>query len=395
MVEIKFPKIHESVFERIRNGTDSYGPFTLPRDYMVVTATGQVVPGVGTTPGAQETVEQADRRCQRQARLWDMVWRRRTIYFVTLMFTLALIAVPWLFKPTQLDWGGWTQAVSFVPDLLALVLPDFLSGWLDAYRINPFLLLVLLGGGIGLGWHGGRMEMRIRRLMRDMWKEWRDPKAAFQGKLPSGRLNSWRVRWGKLPPRRWIKYGLLPTIVGLFFYYVGLAIGSQLVSRAVESTGFTCENAIEAGEMLPRSPCYPTGHKVVEGHSYIIRVNATPRWQDASVLASPQGLGERNLWTTVLMTAAAPFRRHLTEGWFAVMAKIGPDGLNSSVLSFRPGTQPDTWEADFTANAGGELFLYVNDAVLFGWPERYGNNEGSATVNVIETAKVEIESKAN
>jgi len=387
-VEIARPKIHESVFARVLNGTDSYAPITLPRTYDVVRANGDIVPGVvpvigSETPGAQETDVQADLRCEQQAQLWDLVWWRRIIYFVTLLFTLALIAIPWLFKPAQVDWGGWTQIFSFVPDLLAWFLPDFLSGWLDFYRVNPFLLLLLLVGGLAFGGLGARKEQQIRRLMRDMWKAWFNPDYVFRGELPSGKLNSFVTWWRKLLPWRWIKYWLTPGIVGLLFYYAGIAIASQLVSRVVESIGVTCENAAAQADTLPRSPCYATHQTVVAGESYRIQISVDTPWSDASIPASPEGLGDAGFWTSPLMKAATPLRRHVTEDWFAVMAKIEPDGLNSRALKFRRAADSDTtWEAEFAADADGELFLYVNDAMLFGWSERYTNNQGSATVAI-------------
>jgi hypothetical protein len=393
-VEIERPKIHESVFTRVRQGTDSYAPITLPRRYDVVRANGDVVPGVvpdldGAAQGAQETEAQADQRCQRQAQLWDMVWRRRTLYFVTLAFTLALILTPWLFKPAHLDWGGWTQIFSFVPSVLGWFLPDFLSGWIDSYHGNPALLLLLLLGGLGFGYLGGRKEMQIRRLMRDMWKSWFVPDYVFRNALPSGKLNHFMTWWGKLPLRRWIKYLVVPSLVGLLFYYAGIAIASQLVTRGVESFGVTCGATSSPAEMLTANPCYATGKSVVEGEHYLVRLTVATPWNNTSTPATPEGLQDAGFWSSMLMTAAIPLRRHLTEDWFTVMAKIEPDGLNSQALRFRPMANSNTaWEAEFTASADGALFLYVNDAMLFGWTRFYENNGGSAAIEVKQIAKV-------
>jgi hypothetical protein len=50
-----------------------------------------------------------------------------------------------------------------------------------------------------------------------------------------------------------------------------------------------------------------------------------------------------------------------------------------------PDTAPQAYRARFTADRGGELFLYVNDAVI-GLPwvsdAYYKNNKGSAKVTV-------------
>jgi hypothetical protein len=130
-------------------------------------------------------------------------------------------------------------------------------------------------------------------------------------------------------------------------------------------------------------PCYATRKTVAKDETYRVRISVAEPWFDKSVPASPEGLGEVDGITWLAMTAAIPLRRHITEDWFAVMAKIGPDGLNSRALKFRRPAESDTgWEAEFTADADGELFLYVNDAVLFGWSGLYGNNQGSATVAI-------------
>ena len=63
-VIIKRPKIHESVFERIKRGVDGYAPFVLPDKYAVVTAAGDIVDGTATpaAPSLLEHPTQAESR---------------------------------------------------------------------------------------------------------------------------------------------------------------------------------------------------------------------------------------------------------------------------------------------------------------------------------------------
>ena len=113
-------------------------------------------------------------------------------------------------------------------------------------------------------------------------------------------------------------------------------------------------------------------------------------WFDKSVPAGPEGLAFENLGSRLVMKLAVPLRRHITEDWFAVMAKIDRNGLDSQALPLRrvqDATGGEAWEADFTADANGELVLYVNDALVFGWTVLYANNLGSA--------KIAIEPKPN
>ena len=86
-------RIHESVINRIRSGTDSYAPIVLPEHYELVCHHGTIV-----TP---DLIGVADaKRWTRQERVWDEVWKRRIVYFATVAASLILLALPAL----QLAW---------------------------------------------------------------------------------------------------------------------------------------------------------------------------------------------------------------------------------------------------------------------------------------------------
>jgi len=94
--------------------------------------------------------------------------------------------------------------------------------------------------------------------------------------------------------------------------------------------------------------------------------------------------------TRLIMYGAVPLRRVLREPWFKLIARIGHTGndlypLDAADFS-KPGQGISALVAKITARRCGELFLFVNDAVL-PFPKRqyfYGNNKGSATVDVRE-----------
>src|SRR6185503_2273724 len=67
-VIIRRPKIHESVFRRIADGTDAYAPIVLPDYYAVVDANGAIVelPEQGQAPGVIESRKQAGERAALQ-----------------------------------------------------------------------------------------------------------------------------------------------------------------------------------------------------------------------------------------------------------------------------------------------------------------------------------------
>ena len=103
------PKIHDAVFGRIRTGAHFYAPIGFPADYEVVKSTDPVVTYSGTGPtisNVASTIEpnsatiaegaQASARHAAQEDIWDFVWRKRTIYFLTVFVTGYLLLYPLL-----------------------------------------------------------------------------------------------------------------------------------------------------------------------------------------------------------------------------------------------------------------------------------------------------------
>jgi hypothetical protein len=93
-----------------------------------------------------------------------------------------------------------------------------------------------------------------------------------------------------------------------------------------------------------------------------------------------------------MMSAMVPFRRHVSEPWYKLMARIGKKGSDVYTLDWHitqdmgsvAGNRETTYEAVLRARRSGPLYLYVNDAapiVAF----RYfyeTNNQGTADINV-------------
>ena len=122
---------------------------------------GAITPNGAIAPAAARS------RALRQEQVWDWVWARRITYFLTVLASLFLAALPVIEK----RWPGRgpaSQAEIVVPiiDLAAAFLPGFVKPWLDAFRNSPgrFLIGVLLVGV--LMYAGGWMQGHIRDLMR-------------------------------------------------------------------------------------------------------------------------------------------------------------------------------------------------------------------------------------
>jgi hypothetical protein len=117
-----------------------------------------------------------------------------------------------------------------------------------------------------------------------------------------------------------------------------------------------------------------------------IRVEGA-EWRDDGISTDLEGFGWNRM--TAAMIAGLPLRRHLTEPWFKPSARIGARGRDEYSLEptvpFAPGDDRRTMTTEITARTSGELFLYVNDAVV-GLPGVYDvfyrHNRGGADVTV-------------
>jgi uncharacterized protein (DUF2235 family) len=202
-----------------------------------------------------------------------------------------------------------------------------------------------------------------------------------------------------------------------------------------------------------KSKCNPTGFRLIEGRKYRIQIDmdkgADGEWFDNGVRTDVAGFGTDSL----RLVTASPLKRWWFENWFQPVARIGKIGNYEHVL--RPAAPltamkhlsdielkeedrkdfkkncsfpPEKWDwetdislpadkdfrdrelncertykitpnrrliSDITADATGELFIYVNDAVLAfpGWTDLfYQNDRGTATVTVTPILADSIES---
>ena len=162
------PVIHETAINRARVGAHRYAPIGIPKAYTVMTDT-------GIKPQATyETPAQAKKRCDAQESVWNVVWRRRFIYFITVLASLYTVLYPLATKvDSSAEYVTPLTLISAAVRAAGQVLPGALSVWIDAYARDPshFLVLgVLVVGLILLGVHlGGAIEDRMERVWRSFW----------------------------------------------------------------------------------------------------------------------------------------------------------------------------------------------------------------------------------
>ena len=125
-------------------------------------------------------------------------------------------------------------------------------------------------------------------------------------------------------------------------------------------------------------PCFATGIKFTEGDVYRFDVT-DPEWHDGSLAANAAGVAR----LPITLILAGPSRRHVFQPWLKLVGRVGQAGNETFAIG--------SGLAVYKANATGELFLYVNDAVIglapgrfWAWPYywRWGKNEGRANVIV-------------
>ncbi len=167
-VRIETPKVHESVLERIRVRAHLYAPIGLPERYEVVTNDGRILPAAGHP---YETAQVVVARCKGQELVWNLVWRRRAIYFLTVFSSLYLASYPLYHRisPT----GEFETPLRYVSDTIRLAgsfLPGAANPWLNAYAQDPgwFLLIAAIVGFLILV--GSRLGGEISDRMNVIWK---------------------------------------------------------------------------------------------------------------------------------------------------------------------------------------------------------------------------------
>jgi uncharacterized protein (DUF2235 family) len=165
-VVIGLPKIHETVLERIKLDAHLYAPIGIPQRYAVVTRD-KFVHAAGTT---YESDAEAETRFQEQTLIWNTIWRRRAVYFLTVFASLYLICYPlvWVVRP----FTETSSQLRFVTDILGLAgafLPTFADRWLRAYTNNPLWFLEWATIVGGLIYVGATLGSKITDNMRSAW----------------------------------------------------------------------------------------------------------------------------------------------------------------------------------------------------------------------------------
>lgn len=429
-VEIKIPKIHESALKRIREGAHVYAPVGLPEQYSVVTDDGLVLPA---TQNRYESPVEAKARAKAQERVWNLVWLRRVVYFATVFATLYLLLYP-LFRifPRVDEFSTSLRPVSDLIRLVGSFVPDAFEPWLNAYARGPGQFLIALAIVAVLTLLGSTVGAKITDGMRGIWKS--EAPVAHGGALHelifglrTSRLYQW-VLWA-------LKRHIVPFAFAVLVVYLGVTFASHILFNIQDAAGWVCEEkpveyqrdarhpnrvtvkdynglvnlgrgatmladgkastgAVTDANTLPvfrtSELCQSTGVWLESGGRYLIKFDSTDDFKDGDIEASEgfYSTSPRSWLQRATMLAAVPLRRELFKPWFRVVARTGGKGGEETFI------EPDFTDqvlinAPITATRDGELFLFVNDAVIgipgfngYFYKFFYDNNQGSARVTI-------------
>jgi uncharacterized protein (DUF2235 family) len=395
------PKIHQAVLDRIAKGNDSYAPIVFPQVYNVVTHAGGIVPNTSLPIDAH-----AATRAPRQGTVWDWVWGRRIVYFMTVLAALYLAALP-LIEKLRPGRGAASpfEIVTPLIDLVGAFLPSFAKPWLDAFRHSPGRFVVALLVMTLLMWIGGWMQTRIRDLMRTIWK------APAQS---AERDDSW-IHWLRSAGsyhaffyvlKHWILPAFFAAVILLILLYTGFCLVSRVSFMLFDGSGYVCTSTAPAAPVPfeTKALCAPTGISVTKGQTYEIVLTVIEPWQDGykfretdprkakGIETGPEGFGYDKM--TPMMYLGLPLRRQIASNWFAPILRVGNTGFGEVALTFVRDGPPDSarYKATFKPRRTGDVFIYVNDSVI-GWPGYFDmfyredartrmTNKGKATLTI-------------
>ena len=411
--------VHESAIARIISGIDNYAPSALPADFDIVRATGPLAtPALTTDHDRLLSAAQpnAALREEHQENAWDLVWRRRLIYFLTVGFTLALVALP-IFE--ELDWLNdlCSDDRCFAKDALdkaLFFLPQSAREMLGSWTEKPLLVILLAIAIALLVMWGKRTEGRFRDAVRQVWRWY-----LFGPALPASVTPTPLRKVRESAPYQYayfdLKWGCLPAVFGIFtllaLAYAAAVLVSQTLYALVEPHEVFCKDrgeqpAIAFGtpiEFNPADTCTDLLTDVEAKTPYRIEMTVTRPWNDgwSRILFWPVKEFSADPATGVhkpslLMRAATPLKRVTRENWLQPVTQVRTHGVTGPrrFLTWLLGPPIDFRRSPFTHVGGnlyvadlcprrdGHLYLMVNDAAPLLSSAFYGNNGGLAEVRV-------------
>lgn len=412
------PKIHHSVFDRVREATDSYHPVGIPSVYDVVAADGEILSLGDRT---FEAPEAAKVRAELQERAWNLIWYRRILYFGIVGITLWMLMFPLLFNtPRAAEFSSSLRPVSDSVRIVGGFLPGAFSLWINEFARNPGIVLIC---GI-LAAFFVALDSRLRTQIRDesskAWKNLGDVHLVAKGWTYRFRTSTPYTRIGD-----WLRRQVAPNVYGASLALLSIFLSVALINRialiGLDAAGFYCESTdgglrdlshLEvcrerdtsrcAGRTVlvdTRNLCTSTGVFVETNARYEITISQqnAADWQFAGLPSDLEGMpisrlgragGLEGRGRELLGSLAYFFKRSLDRPLGRVIIRYGSVGNEEYFIDPGVGESNSTVSERFRSTKNGELFIYLNQPILAIWPglTRYINS-GIARVTVVRVPR--------
>lgn len=442
-VRITKPKIHHTVFQRIKDSGAAYAPLNIPASYSIVDNTGEVISNFSQGQRqSYETAEEARARRNLQGIAWNKVWALKTLYFITFIVLLG-----WYFfsyfaegQRTHFDglfgtlFGTFGTVIRAIPEAIGKIPGLSLIGeWAQRYSNAPFSFIMFFIVFCLLAAIALKGKSRLNDQMRGIWTHvWRTGATQKQG-IVSARTPGKNkladfldsdigddgylvISKGQRLAFRARGISEIFAVVILVLFLI-LPVLSKLVFLTLDAFGAACDDDSTSIKTVFKAnqTCFDTGYKLDKDATYLIKMKIVDidQWHDKEIRADINGWKSReqnNLPKGTLkdpprfLSLLAPFRRHIFADWFQPVARIDNTLFSRVALTSVPHIESDdealsdchkegkddrvtTLCAELQANRNGKLFLYLNDAVMF-HPGLFGgfykNNQGCATVQLYQ-----------
>jgi uncharacterized protein (DUF2235 family) len=423
-IYIACPKIHESVFERIKNNAHVYAPIGIPARYEVVknvlvngNALFEILP---PAQNPYETPRDAEARsnCQ-EAEVWNIVPVRALFYFLTIFVTVVLVIFPISGRPDPS--AELSNRLRWLSDLIRLsgtALPGFASRWIEGYAQHPEIFFVFVAAIVIFALISRSLGIRISDTMSNLWRKAFSHTLVDPGPPPSKRQRL-RKRTLSWVAETWSS-AIAPALSALLLLYFGGAIASHALFNVLDDAGFVC-SASEHTMDVPSDGmrfdfrvselCHAPGLKVDKTKRYFISFDQDPGQLPAGYQSLPSAclpddttqLRIRGVETTpggfstfnndedhqlpyaqmLLHAFLTPLRREFDRPWLETVIRYGSVGGEEKFIDPDANKDVTLLSAKIKPTVSDELFVFLNDAVI-GIPGLFGTfykyDQGCVTV---------------
>jgi uncharacterized protein (DUF2235 family) len=382
-IEVGRAKIHESVFRRIENHAQAYAPVGLPPYYDVVRDDGEIVSPddfrIAPDKDPFETRSAAAQRSLAQEHVWNWVWARRIAYFATVGATLWLAMFPLLSSAPPVD--EFTSRFRWASDLVRFFggfLPDFALTWIDGYARAPAWFLVMAGLVTGLLYLSSWIASRTSNLMASIWRKTEE--------APTDLPDNWIYQLRSSPLyigfHEGLKHRIAPAFFAVVFVYLAFGLASHLSFDVLDVAGYTCTGSTTAPvkigkkvgdknikpiEFKTSDLCTATGVMLEKRAHYRATVVPENGWSSGftRIAVPPGGFSPKDApqwYERIYLSLFLPLRREFKREWFRIVLRFGEIGGEEAF--YDPDPSDPIIEFPFRPTRDGELFVFVNDAVI-------------------------------